>query len=122
MGAFLSSVVVQWWVRRFLELGPVVGGALSWFLNQPPEVQQTILTLLQGNWATVTLGTIVTIGGYVWSYISTRRNQVTIDGQQVPMPQIPQRTAVEEIARTVAIQKRRMTVVEMLAEKLGRRQ
>ena len=46
---------------------------------------------------------------------------MTIDGQQVPLPEIPQRTAVEEIARTVAIQKRSMTVVEMLAEKLGRR-
>lgn len=120
MTALFSSVVLQWWLRRILELGPLVSGALSWFLNQPPEVQQTLLAILQGNWATVTLGTIVTIGGYIWSFISTRRNQVTIDGQQVPLQQIPQKVAVEEIART-AILKRSRTLADLLAEKLGRR-
>ena len=59
MTALFSSVVLQWWMRRILELGPLVSGALSWFLNQPPEVQQTLLAILEGNWATVTLGTIV---------------------------------------------------------------
>ncbi|WP_055045636.1 hypothetical protein [Devosia sp. A16] len=72
-------------------------------------MQQTILALLQGNWVTVTLGTIITIGGDVGSVISTCRNQVMIDGQQ-----IPQKVAVEDITRT-AIQKRSRTLAELLA-------
>lgn len=120
MTALFSSVVFQWWLRRFIELGPIVAGALGWFLAQPSQVQETVLAVLQGNWSTISLGTLVSIGGYIWSFISTRRNQVTIDGQQVPMQQIPQKVAVEEIART-AIQKRSRTLAELLAEKLGKR-
>lgn len=121
MGTFLSSVVFKWWLRRFLELGPIVSGALTWWMKQPPDVQQTVLAFLSGNWATVGLGSLVTIGGYVWSLISTKRNQIVVDGQQVPLKEIgrqAQQTAVEEIART-AIEKRGKTLMEMLGDKLN---
>jgi len=125
MASFFSSVVVQWWVRRFIELGPWVGGALSWFLSQSPEVQGVILGILQGNWQTISLGTIVSIAGYVWSYVSTRRNQVTIDGKQVPfkdLEQTPQKTAVEEIARTaISNRKTGLNVILEQLNKLGKR-
>lgn len=124
MAAFFSSVVFQWWLRRFIELGPIVGGALTWFLAQPPLVQESVLAVLQGNWSTISVGTLVSIGGYVWSYIATRRNQVTIDGQQVPLKDIASPTKavlVEEAARTVIEQQRGKTLAQLLAEKLGRR-
>ena len=125
MASFFSSVVVQWWVRRFIELGPWVGGALSWFLSQSPEVQGVILGILQGNWQTISLGTIVSIAGYVWSYVSTRRNQVTIDGKQVPfkdLEQTPHKTAVEEIARTaISNRKTGLNVILEQLNKLGKR-
>jgi hypothetical protein len=124
MAAFFSSVVFQWWLRRFIELGPFVGGALTWFLAQPPQVQEAVLAVLQGNWSTISLGTLVSIGGYLWSYVSTRRNQVTIDGQQVPLKDItsPSKAVmVEEVARTVIERQRGKTLMDLLAEKMGRR-
>lgn len=127
MGTFLSSVVIQWLFRRFLEVGGIVGTLLTAWGALPPELQDTVLAFLTAKWETVTLGSlipvIVTVWGYVWSFISTKRNQVVIDGQQVPLKEIqqtPQKTAVEEMART-AIQKRGKTLMEMLAEKIGRR-
>lgn len=124
MTAFFSSVVFQWWLRRFIELGPLVGGALTWFLAQPPQVQETVLAVLQGNWSTISLGTLVSIGGYLWSYVSTRRNQLTIDGQQVPLKDIEspaKAVMVEEVGRTVIQRQRGKTLADLLAEKLGRR-
>jgi hypothetical protein len=124
MAAFFSSVVFQWGLRRFIELGPFVGGALTWFLAQPPQVQEAVLAVLQGNWSTISLGTLVSIGGYLWSYVSTRRNQVTIDGQQVPLKDItsPSKAVmVEEVARTVIERQRGKTLMDLLAEKMGRR-
>jgi hypothetical protein len=124
MTAFLSSVVAKWWLRRFLELGGLIGVALKAWSELPPELQNTVILFLTAKWETITLGSLVplvmAIGGYLWSFISTKRNQVVVDGQQVAMQEIPQKTAVEEIART-AIQKRSRTLVELLAEKLGRR-
>ncbi len=126
MASILSSAVVGWLLRRVLEVGGLIGTGLTIWSNLPPELQHTVLAFLTAKWETVTLGSLVplviALWGYVWSFVSTRRDQVVIDGKQVPLKELdpsPQKTAVEEIART-AISKRR-TLVDLLSEKLGRR-
>lgn len=125
MGAFLSSVVAKWWLRRFLEIGGIVGVGLKAWGELPPELQNTVLLFLTNKWETITLGSFVplamAVGGYLWSFISSRRDQVVIDGQQVPMKEITQQTAVEEIARTT-IERRGETLIEKaLKMKWGRK-
>lgn len=126
MASFFSSVVVGWATR----LAVVIGGMLFAVANSDPNAIQsalrTIAALLTGQWEDVSLGAVVGlltfIGGLIWSGRATFRNQVTIDGKQVPLKELdpsPQKTAVEEIART-AISRRR-TLVDLLSEKLGRR-
>lgn len=125
MGAFFSSIVVKWWLRRFMELGGIVGTGLSVWNGLPETTQGVILLLLSRNWDSITLGSLIPVGvalwGYVWSYLSSNKNQVVVDGQQVPMKEIPQKTAVEELART-AIERRGETLIEKaLKMKWGRK-
>lgn len=125
MGAFLSSVVLKWWLRRLMELGGIVGAGLAAWNGLDPVAQGVILALLSRNWDTITLGSPIPIAislwGYVWSFISSNRNQVVVDGQQVAMKEIPQQTVVEELSRT-AIERRGETLIEKaLKMKWGRK-
>ena len=123
MGAFFSSVVVKWWVRRFMELGGIVGTGLTAWNGLPETTQGVILMLLSRNWQTITLGSLLPVGislwGYAWSFISSNRSQVVVDGQNVPMKELPQKTAVEELTRTV-LEKRGNTLWDMLTKKTGK--
>lgn len=121
MTAFLSSVVVKWWLRRFLELGGLVGTGLTAWNNLPPALQDTVLSFLSAKWETITLGSLVPIlislWGYGWSFISTKRPQVVVDGKTVPLKEIattPQKTAVEEIARSAIEKRQGKTLVDVL--------
>ena len=124
MGAFFSSIVVKWWLRRFMELGGIVGTGLSVWNGLPETTQGVILLLLSRNWDSITLGSLIPVGvalwGYIWSFLSTNKNQVVVDGQQVSMKEIPRQTVVEEIART-AIEKRGNTLWDMLSQKMAKK-
>ena len=124
MGAFFSSIVVKWWLRRFMELGGIVGTGLSVWNGLPETTQGVILLLLSRNWDSITLGSLIPVGvalwGYIWSFLSTNKKQVVVDGQQVSMKEIPRQTVVEEIART-AIEKRGNTLWDMLSQKMAKK-
>lgn len=123
MASFFSSVLVGWLLRRVLEVGGLVGTGLTVWNNLDPELQGVVLSLLSRNWENITLGSLIPVAlsvwGYVWSFVSTRRDQVTVDGRQVPIKELSQPVLVEEVART-AIRKRK-TLIEALSEKLGKR-
>lgn len=111
--AIFQSIVVKWVTRRVLELGPIASGALSWWNSLSPNDQQTLLGILQGNWGLVTLGALISLGGYVWSFISTVTPHATAKGVQVPTSQMtPTKSAEvkEAVKTTVAAQKKRSTV------------
>lgn len=131
MTAFLSSAAFGWFLRRILDWGGWLGGFLLFVINtynnMPPALQAAIMKVVEGNWQEITLGSLIPLGALVWSQIvsfrATVKPQVVIDGQQVPLQQLQpssQKVAVEELART-AIRKRGKTLVELLAEKLGKR-
>lgn len=107
-----QNVIIGWLMRRALEIGGLVGALLTAWNNLPPATQEAILSVLGRNWETITLGALapiaLSIWGYVWSFLSTRKPQVVIDGKQVALPRIPDatRTLVEESARTAAEQPR----------------
>lgn len=107
-----QNVIIGWISRRVLELGGIVGFLLSAWNNLTPETQAAVLAILGHNWQAITLGALapiaVSLWGYVWSFLSTRKPQVVIDGKQVAMPRIPDatRTIVEESARTAAAKPR----------------
>lgn len=126
MGTFFSSLVVKWWLRRFMELGGIVGTGLSVWNGLPETTQGVILLLLSRNWDSITLGSLIPVGvalwGYVWSYLSTNKSQVVVDGQQVPLKELPaaKATTVEQFA-TTAIEKRGNTLWDMLSQKIGKK-
>ncbi len=131
MTALLSSVAVQWGLRRIWVWGGMIagwiGGLLTLYGLMPRDVQQTVLAILGGRWTDVSLAAA---GGFiVWaftqwrSYRATVKPQiVTTDGKQAELRELPPGNAyaVQEIAQT-AILKRGETIVEKLLKlKLGR--
>ncbi|WP_169194920.1 hypothetical protein [Devosia sp. MC1541] len=117
MGA-LTGIVAQWIFRRILELGGLLAAGLTAWNGLPPEVQGAIIGLLGTKWEQISLGTAVGIGvalwGYAWSFISTVKPHVTVDGRQTPISSLPNNTAVlvEETARTV--QQKRQTLFDII--------
>jgi len=131
MTAFLSSAAFGWFLRRILDWGGWVGGFLLAIINTynalPPPLQAAIVTVVEGRWQEITLGSLIPLVALVWSqiqsYRATVRPQVVIDGQQLPISSMPRREAagVEELSRT-ALGKRGETLVgKLLNLKLGRR-
>jgi len=129
MGSFFASVAVQWFLRRILDWGGWLGafllGVINFYNALPPPVQGAVVIIIEGRWQEITLGSLIPLGALVWSQIvsfrATVKPQVVVDGQQVSMKEIPQKTAVEELART-AIERRGETIVERLLKlKLGKR-
>ncbi|MDC9825688.1 hypothetical protein PRN20_18290 [Devosia sp. ZB163] len=128
MGSFFASVAVQWFLRRIWEIGGLLTGTLSGLLGlyslMPPDIQQTALLVLQGNWEDLSLKAA---GGFiVWafvqwrSYRATVKPQVVIDGRQVELREIPQKTVVEELTRTALGQRKETLIEKLLKLKLGR--
>jgi len=112
MQSLFTGLVGQWLLRRALELGGVIGAAFLWFQALPPDQQSMLVTVLTGEWRAIPLGAVVgilfSLGGYIWSWISTMRPQVVVDNRQVPTKDLPAatKTVVEESARTAAAKKR----------------
>lgn len=103
----LDNVIFQWIVRRVMELGGLGGTLVAAYLALPPATQEALGRLLARDWQDVTLGSLAPIAlaiwGYVWSFRSTVRPQVTVDNRQVPIKDMPKstQTIVTEKARTV---------------------
>jgi hypothetical protein len=118
--AIFQSIVVKWVVRRIMELGPPVGGLLTLWGAMPESYRDLIAQVLQGNWGLVSLGTLVSLGGYLWSYVSTVKPHATADGVQVPTSQMtPAKKAEvkEAVKTTVAAQNKRPNILESLFKK-----
>lgn len=118
--AIFQSIVLKWGVRRVMELGPLISGALAWWNALSPADQQSLINVLQGNWGLASLGAIVSLGGYLWSFISTVKPHATSDGVQVPTSQMtPAKKAEvkEAVKTTVAAQKKRPNILESLFKK-----
>jgi hypothetical protein len=121
----MHNIILGWLARRALEVGGLAGVVLTAWNNLPPELQTAVLALLTQNWQAMTLGTLVSlasaIGGYVWSWVSTMRPQVVVDGRQVPLDKLPPQANVfvEEAART-AIARQPRSVLDRLLEQLNK--
>lgn len=119
--SFITGIIGQWIIRRVLELGGLAAAALTAWNNLPPSVQETIIGLLGNKWQEVTLGTAAGLAvagwGYVWSFISTIKPHVTIDGVQTPVKALPadKQTVIEESARTA--QTKRRTLMDIIQGK-----
>lgn len=127
MGSFFASVAVQWFLRRILDwggwLGAVLLGIINFYNALPPPAQVAVSTIIQGKWQEITLGSLIPLGALVWSQIqsfrATVRPQVVVNGQQVPLEAIPQKTAVEEFAIT-ALRQKRKTLIERALDAMKR--
>jgi hypothetical protein len=88
-------------------------------------LQQAIVTVVQGNWQDITLGSLIGLVPLIWSQISsfraTVRPQIVTDGQSVPLKELPpsKQTAVEEFAVTALGQRGETLIGRML--KWGKR-
>jgi hypothetical protein len=132
MGSFFASVAVQWFLRRILDWGGWLGGFLLFVINTynalPPSLQAAIVTVIEGRWQEITLGSLIPLLALIWSQIASFRATVkpqivTEEGKVADMRELPRgnANAVQEIA-TTAILNRGETIVERLLKlKLGRR-
>jgi len=132
MGSFFASVAVQWFLRRILDWGGWLGGFLLFVINTynalPPSLQAAIVTVIEGRWQEITLGSLIPLLALIWSQIASFRATVkpqivTEEGKVADMRELPRgnANAVQEIAAT-AILNRGETIVERLLKlKLGRR-
>ncbi|HTN63512.1 MAG TPA: hypothetical protein VL147_18485 [Devosia sp.] len=98
-----QNVILGWLARRALEMGGLIGAALTAWNNLPPATQDAILAILGHNWQTITLGALVPIAvslwGYVWSLLSTIKPQVVTNSrQQIPLSPVGA-TEAEAIAK-----------------------
>ena len=132
MGSFFASVAVQWFLRRILDWGGWLGafllGVINFYNALPPALQAAVVTVVEGRWQEITLGSLIPLGALIWSQIASFRATVkpqivTEDGQQATLKELPQAkaTTVQEFANT-AIERRGETIVERLLKlKLGKR-
>jgi len=104
LNTIIQSVVLKWLLRRVLELGPIISGALTWWGALSPADQAGLINILQGNWGLATLGAAVSLGGYIWSLIATVKPHATAGGVQVPTSQMTpaKKEAVKEAVKTTA--------------------
>jgi hypothetical protein len=121
LASFFSSVAAKWLLRRVLEVGGLLGSGLGWYMSLSPGAQATIANLLQHNWDKVSLAAllplIISLWGYVWSFISTTKPHVVADGQSKPIKALPPSTqeAVKSSMRAT-----KTTLAEKLAGIFGR--
>lgn len=114
--SIFTGLVGQWFLRRAMELGGLLGTLFMLYQGLPPSAQEAIQKLLTGGWENVTLGALaplaLAVWGYVWSLRSTTKPQIVIDNKQVPIKTLPagKKTIVEESARTAI--ERKPTIFE----------
>lgn len=130
MGSFFASVAVQWFLRRILDWGGWLGGFLLFVINTynslPPPLQAAVVTVIEGHWQDITLGSLIPLGALVWSQIQSfratvRPQIVTRDGQQVPLEAVAQKNAVEEFAISALGQQKDTLIGRMLKLKWGQK-
>ncbi len=122
--SFFASVAVQWFLRRILDWGGWFGGFLLFVINTynslPPPLQVAVTTVIEGNWQEITLGSLIPIGGLVWSQVqsfrATVRPQIVTDGKSVPLRELPhaKQVAVEEYAISALGQQKDTLIGRML--------
>lgn len=131
MGSFFASVAVQWFLRRILDWGGWIGGALLAVINtynaMPPPLQAAVVTVIEGKWQEITLGSLIPLAALLWSQIASFRATVkpqivTADGKQADLRELPpgNLNAVEQFAAT-AIDKRETLIEKALKMKWGRK-
>lgn len=108
MDKFLSNIAVQWFGRRALEVGGLVGFLFTFYQTLPPATQASIGKVFTNEWGDITLGSLapiaVALWGYVWSFRSTvAPHVVTEAGKQVATKKLsgPTKAKVEKEAATV---------------------
>jgi len=121
LASFFSSIVAKWILRRVLEIGGLAGSGLGWYMSLQPSTQAVIANLLQHNWDKVSLAALiplaVSLGGYVWSFISTTKPHVVADGTIKPMKALPKDT---QKAVTDGVRAAKTTLAEKIASIFGR--
>ena len=130
MGTFLSSVALQWLLRRVLDWGGWLGtfllGIIGFYNALPPEAQAAVAVVFSGQWQDITIGSLIPLAALVWSQVqsfrSTVKPQIVLDGQQVDLKDMPAQKSVvvQEYARTALDEKKR-TALDRLLDKLNRR-
>ena len=121
LATIFSSIAAKWFFRRVLEIGGLVGSGLGWYMSLSPATQALIANLLQHNWDKVSLAAllplIISIWGYVWSFVSTTRPHVVADGTIKPMKALPKDT---QQAVTDGVRAAKTTLAEKIAGIFGR--
>ena len=109
MDRIFNNVVLQWVLRRGMELGGIAGALVAFYSSLPPQSQAAIGQLFTRDWQNVTLGALAPIAlavwGYVWSFRATvKPHVVTTDKVQVSTKRLPpaKATLVDEYARNAA--------------------
>lgn len=127
--SILSSVALGFFGRKIIDVGGWVGGvamaAFGFYAAASPAQQQMIGNILHGKWQDITLGALVPFiiwgFGQVMSYRATVKPQVVTPlGQKIELEKLSTSDQREVVATAVAAPRAR-TLVEMLAEKLGKR-
>lgn len=124
MGSILTSVALGWLGRRFKELGSIATVLFSLYSILPPEHQQLVWAVLTGQGGLQSIGAYAGLLWYLWtqrdSFIATVRPQVvTRDGQKIENIPAPLQANIEAAAAEAP--RRRRTLADLLADKLGRR-
>lgn len=112
MEFLFNSVVIRWLLRRVLELGPTASGLLAWWNAMSPADQATLMAIVQGNWGLVTIGAVISLVGYIWSFIATVTPHATAEGVQVPTKKMTPHQA-EKVETAVAASRPR-TLAEVI--------
>lgn len=122
---FVQSVAVQWWLRRIPDWLGWFGGAfmaaLTTYNSIPPHLRPIVDRALEGNWQTITLGSIPPLAVWVYSqiisYRATNRVQAVVEenGKLVSNPLSTGKEA--EVAETVKNVRSGRTLIEILQGK-----
>lgn len=85
----MDGIVIQWTIRRLLEVGGWLSAIVSIVVALPPEHQATIVAVLTGQGGGLTISAAIGLGVYFWSqflsFRSTVRPQLVteVDGRTV---------------------------------------
>ncbi len=105
----LNNVVVGWLLRRALEVGGLIGTVVTLYMQLDPASQAVIQRILTGEWKTLPIGSIITLGIALWGYTASFRQTVrpkvvtkTEDGQTIEVAQKDLPTTTKEAVKTSA--------------------
>lgn len=119
----IHNVIFGWVVRRVPELAGILTMVFSLYGSLPPQHQETVWSVLQGEGGGLTISTVIGlaiyVGSQVMSFRATVRPQVvTEQGEKIKTKQIPV-TKKTEIERAARASPETPTVFEKLLGKFG---